>query len=439
MKKSAIKQLSDWVIKFLLISLLPYHLIICLYAKAKTNLAVDEFTGKNVSTTDASIVADCLRTEIVKTGAYNVVDKTNMSKILAEAKFQQTGCTKIKCAVKIGKILNVQQVIIGSISKLADMYYLSTSLVDVETGKIIKAEQTEVPSIRKLVNAAEELARRYSKLEFKKRTKYLQPISQKKKVEKREKIVWHLLQDANGNMNYAEKQIVLEESFKKNKFILIDYTSKKAMGVSWRQKLEELYNEDSVCGTVLQTNIVFVECQLCADGGLVGNALYQRILGVDCFQRVVVPALIILKPPKDYNLRYDIFRYKVVDKLTGWHLDSLTDIILKCQRQSRTEMDKTRIYAKKPQETKNGIEFQFDETPPGTETVYLAGTFSDWSPTVHKMKKNKNGIWTVTIPLSHGRYQYKFVIDGIYWKEDPNNPDKTDDGYGGYNSVLEIK
>ena len=75
----------------------------------KENFAVADFAGKNVSQADASIVADFVRTELVNIGQYNVVEKANMDKVLAEASFQQTGCTETGCAVQIGKILNVQK------------------------------------------------------------------------------------------------------------------------------------------------------------------------------------------------------------------------------------------------------------------------------------------------------------------------------------------
>ncbi|MBI4802786.1 MAG: hypothetical protein HY796_09725 [Elusimicrobia bacterium] len=74
-----------------------------------TNVAVAEFIGKNVSQADASIVADFLRTELVNTGRFNVMDRNNMDAVLAEQKFQSSGCTEQQCAVEIGKLLNVKQ------------------------------------------------------------------------------------------------------------------------------------------------------------------------------------------------------------------------------------------------------------------------------------------------------------------------------------------
>ncbi|OGS24896.1 MAG: hypothetical protein A2314_00110 [Elusimicrobia bacterium RIFOXYB2_FULL_50_12] len=122
------------------------------------NLAIADFSGKNVSQADASILTDFIRTELVTMGSYNVVEKANMDKILAEAAFQQTGCTTSDCAVKIGKILNVQQMLVGSLSKLMDTYYITINIVDVETGKIIASFDQEAGSAKELKNASRILA-----------------------------------------------------------------------------------------------------------------------------------------------------------------------------------------------------------------------------------------------------------------------------------------
>jgi len=126
--------------------------------KEKTNLAVAGFEGKNMTSADAAIVSDFLRTDLVKTEVFNVVDRGNMEKILAEAAFQQSGCTTSEYAVQIGKILNVQKVVTGSLSKLVGIYYININITDVETGKIIYADKAECPSPRDLSIAITNMA-----------------------------------------------------------------------------------------------------------------------------------------------------------------------------------------------------------------------------------------------------------------------------------------
>ena len=55
------------------------------------------------------------------------------------------------------------------------------------------------------------------------------------------------------------------------------------------------------------------------------------------------------------------------------------------------------------------------------------------------LEQLNEGVPPHAIDLPPGRYQYKFVIDQNNWKEDPNNPNRTNDGYGGNNSVLDVR
>ncbi len=107
------------------------------------NVAVADLTASGVSSGDAAVVADLLRGELVKTGVFNVVEKGNMERVLAEQAFQQTGCTSQECAVKLGKLLNVQRMIVGSFGKLLGRHFVSIRVVDVETGKVVYADEAK--------------------------------------------------------------------------------------------------------------------------------------------------------------------------------------------------------------------------------------------------------------------------------------------------------
>jgi len=107
------------------------------------NVAVSELGAQNVSSGDAAVIADLIRSELVKSGVFNVVEKSNMDKILSEQTFQKTGCTSEECAVKLGKLLNVQRIIVGSFGKLLDKYFVNIRVVNVETGRVMFAENAK--------------------------------------------------------------------------------------------------------------------------------------------------------------------------------------------------------------------------------------------------------------------------------------------------------
>ena len=80
-----------------------------------------------------------------------------------------------------------------------------------------------------------------------------------------------------------------------------------------------------------------------------------------------------------------------------------------------------------------GIEFTYYD--PSAYSVSLAGSFNNWDARANPMTKDKEGNWKVAVPLSPGKYEYKFVVNGGTWMADPENP-KTAGDYG--NSALEI-
>lgn len=70
-------------------------------------------------------------------------------------------------------------------------------------------------------------------------------------------------------------------------------------------------------------------------------------------------------------------------------------------------------------------------------SVYIAGTFNGWSTTSHRLSRGEDGLWRITIPLSEGTHQYKFIVDGR-WTLDPANPYSVSDGAGHINSILAV-
>jgi serine protease AprX len=73
------------------------------------------------------------------------------------------------------------------------------------------------------------------------------------------------------------------------------------------------------------------------------------------------------------------------------------------------------------------------------ETVHLAGDFNNWRENEIELSKSPEGVWTAEIPnLPSGKYLYKFIINGAIWTEDRNNGMKQEDGFGGFNSILQI-
>ncbi len=69
------------------------------------------------------------------------------------------------------------------------------------------------------------------------------------------------------------------------------------------------------------------------------------------------------------------------------------------------------------------------------DRVEIAGNFSNWRPL--PMQRGMRGVWyyLITKSMKKNDIQYKFRVDGI-WTNDPQNPDRIDDGNGSFLSTI---
>ena len=111
-------------------------LSLTLSARDKITLAVLDFEAKNTTPGNAEAVTDLLRTNLFNTGRFTVVERERIRQIFEEQRFQMGGFTDTDKAVEIGKVLNVQKIMLGTVNKLGDTYILNTRMVDVQSGAV---------------------------------------------------------------------------------------------------------------------------------------------------------------------------------------------------------------------------------------------------------------------------------------------------------------
>ncbi|MFC1670738.1 hypothetical protein ACFL20_10120, partial [Spirochaetota bacterium] len=71
--------------------------------------------------------------------------------------FQKSGCTDQECAVKIGRLLSVKKIFMGSINKLGS-YEINIKMVNIETGRIEESFRGNAKDESKLINAINDIA-----------------------------------------------------------------------------------------------------------------------------------------------------------------------------------------------------------------------------------------------------------------------------------------
>jgi len=86
-------------------------------------------------------LSDSVRNVIVNSGKYKVMDRANMDRILKEQAFQMTGGVQKDRAVEAGQFLGVGNIVIGSIGIVGRTYFISLSLVNIESGETERVEE----------------------------------------------------------------------------------------------------------------------------------------------------------------------------------------------------------------------------------------------------------------------------------------------------------
>lgn len=79
----------------------------------------------------------------------------------------------------------------------------------------------------------------------------------------------------------------------------------------------------------------------------------------------------------------------------------------------------------------------FEYYSPMANGVHLAGTFNDWSLTVCPLKKDKTGKWKVELNLVPGRYEYRYLVDGV-WENDQRPVECVPNAFGSWNCVVTV-
>jgi len=130
------------------------------FAAEKMRLAVIDFQSRGISGRTVKAVADLMRSDLVDSGFFTVVERTQMNEILKEQALQMTGCTDNACAVQIGKLLSAKKILMGEISKIGRKVLLTVRIVDVERGIAEFSARDKAKNINHIDTTAVKLIKR---------------------------------------------------------------------------------------------------------------------------------------------------------------------------------------------------------------------------------------------------------------------------------------
>jgi TolB-like protein len=146
------------MIKRSVISFLFILTAVIIFAQNQPRTAVVPLNAVGVSENEAQVITGLFETALVQTESFHVIEQNQMTEIMEAQAYSISGCTDESCAIEVGKLLSAEQIILGDLSSIGGKIILNAKIIDVESGRNIKADKVEAAGIGAMTNAVELLA-----------------------------------------------------------------------------------------------------------------------------------------------------------------------------------------------------------------------------------------------------------------------------------------
>jgi hypothetical protein len=113
----------------------------------KLTLAVMALESNSLNEDELTVLSSRIESTLLSSRLYTIVERSRMEQILAEQGFQTSGaCEEQSCKIEMGRLLSVDQLVIGNVGMIGSNYVLNLKLVDVESGSIVRSAYSELAS-----------------------------------------------------------------------------------------------------------------------------------------------------------------------------------------------------------------------------------------------------------------------------------------------------
>ena len=127
---------------------------------SRLSIAVLPFENKGGDVTVSSTVQDKMITSLYSLKRFKIIERSQIDKVMNEQKLGMTGAIDPDRAVKVGKLIGVDAILIGAISCTENSVGIDARLIDTESGVIITAKDAYSPknSLQDVKNMATDIA-----------------------------------------------------------------------------------------------------------------------------------------------------------------------------------------------------------------------------------------------------------------------------------------
>ena len=119
--------------------------------EGKKKIAVIEFSDLNDNVNNLGrFLAEELINELMnhkKEKGYEIVERRQLNKVLKQLKLSSSGLLDPKSMKEVGKILNVDAIVTGSLTDLGNDIKVNARIISVESAKIISTASTKIPKV----------------------------------------------------------------------------------------------------------------------------------------------------------------------------------------------------------------------------------------------------------------------------------------------------
>lgn len=124
----------------------------------KIVLGVIPFAAAGVEEYEAVSLSNRLRSELVKTRKFYVVETEKIEEIIREQAFQQTGVINERYIAKVGNMLGAQYMMTGTVGKVGRVYTVDVYVTDVRTRTLVLTKTGNLATKEDLLNFMKSIA-----------------------------------------------------------------------------------------------------------------------------------------------------------------------------------------------------------------------------------------------------------------------------------------
>jgi len=98
-------------------------------------IAIVDLEAKRCGQDLADACSEILRTEIINTGKFRVIERAQLARVMEEHAFQLSGLVDADTVAELGKLVGADFVALGSLSAIGETYTISLRFINVETAE----------------------------------------------------------------------------------------------------------------------------------------------------------------------------------------------------------------------------------------------------------------------------------------------------------------